>query len=119
MLWQEIDAHYGVTDEFTDKEIFDAFRFIDLDKNMFIGSAEIRHILICMGELVTDEEIDVMIKMCDTDGDGQVSYEEFYRLAKHPDPSRPDFNSSMFVPLIDVFSNIYWRVSQYFVALVH
>ena len=32
-----IDAHYGVTDEFTDKEIFDAFRFIDLDKNMFIG----------------------------------------------------------------------------------
>ena len=23
----------------------------------------------------------------------QVSYDEFYKLAKHPDPSRPDFNS--------------------------
>jgi hypothetical protein len=23
----------------------------------------------------------------------QVSYDEFHKLAKHPDPSRPDFNS--------------------------
>ena len=75
----------------------------------FFSAAEIRHILICMGELVTDEEINEMIGMCDTDGDGQVSYEEFYRLAKHPDPSRPDFNSSMYVawPLIRCVRNTY------------
>ena len=88
-----ISATHGVTDaEFTDKEIYDAFRFIDLDKNLFIGSAEIRHILVCMGEMVTDEEIDMMITMCDLDGDGQVSYEEFFRMARHPDPSRADFS---------------------------
>lgn len=81
--------------EFTDKEIYDAFRFIDLDRNFFIGSAEIRHILVCMGEMVTDEEIDMMIQMCDLDGDGQVSYEEFYRLARHPDPSRADFSDAV------------------------
>ena len=39
-----------------------------------MGAAEIRHILICMGELITDEEIDMMIQMVDFDGDGQVLY---------------------------------------------
>ncbi len=48
------------------------FRFLDLDKNMFVGAAELRHVLICMGELITDEEVDEMIRMVDTDGDGQV-----------------------------------------------
>jgi Ca2+-dependent lipid-binding protein len=60
------------SDEFSDEEILNAFRFIDLDKNMFIGAAEIRHVLICMGELITDEEVDMMISMVDSDGDGQV-----------------------------------------------
>ena len=39
---------------------------------MFVGAAELRHVLICMGELITDEEVDEMIRMVDTDGDGQV-----------------------------------------------
>ena len=82
----------GSTDEFTDQEIEDAFAFIDLDRNRFLGAAELRHILICMGELITDEEVDEMIRMCDTDGDGQVSYEEFYQMVCHPDPGGPDFD---------------------------
>lgn len=43
--------------EFTDEEIASAFKFLDLDHNLHIGAAEIRHILICMGELITDEEV--------------------------------------------------------------
>jgi hypothetical protein len=39
---------------------------------MFVGAAELRHVLICMGELITDEEVDEMIRMVDVDGDGQV-----------------------------------------------
>ena len=39
--------------EFTDEEIIAAFKFIDLDHNNFVGAAEIRHILICMGEMIT------------------------------------------------------------------
>lgn len=35
----------------------------------------------------------MMISMVDTDGDGQVSYEEFHRLIIDPDPSRPDFTT--------------------------
>ena len=32
-------------------------------------------------ERVTDEEIDEMIRMLDVDGDGQVSFKEFYKMA--------------------------------------
>jgi Ca2+-binding EF-hand superfamily protein len=66
--------------KFTDKEIRDAFTSFDLDKNDFVGAAEIRHVLVNIGENVTDEEIDEMIRMCDRDGDGQVSFDEFYRM---------------------------------------
>lgn len=65
---------------FTDEEIYEAFKAFDLDKNNFIGAAEIRHILINIGEQVTDEEVDEMIRMVDKDGDGQVSWEEFYAM---------------------------------------
>merc|ERR1712167_338426 len=51
------------TTEFTDGEIEAAFKFIDLDHNGYVGAAEIRHVLVCMGELITDEEVDMMIKM--------------------------------------------------------
>lgn len=77
--------------EFSEEEIVGAFRFLDLDKNTFIGAAELRHLLICMGELITDEEVDEMVRLCDTDGDGQVSFDEFRRMVIHPDPSSPEF----------------------------
>jgi len=76
--------------EFTDEEIKNAFKFIDLDHNNFVGAAEIRHILVCMGELITDEEIDMMISMVDLDGDGQVSFDEFRNLVLHPNPAEMD-----------------------------
>lgn len=33
-----------------------------------------------LGERLTDEEVEQMIKEADLDGDGQVSYEEFVRF---------------------------------------
>lgn len=66
--------------KFSDDEILEAFRAFDLDKNNFVGAAEIRHVLINIGEQVTDEEVDEMIRMVDFDGDGQVSWAEFYSM---------------------------------------
>jgi serine/threonine-protein phosphatase 2B regulatory subunit len=86
------NASEGVRDpsgKFTDDEILEAFRAFDLDKNNFVGAAEIRHVLINIGEQVTDEEVDEMIRMVDSDGDGQVSWEEFYSMVtggKKPPP---------------------------------
>ena len=82
----------GPSAEFSEDEIVAAFRFIDLDHNNFVGAAEIRHILVCMGELITDEEIDMMISMVDLDGDGQVSFHEFRTLVLHPNPGEMDLH---------------------------
>lgn len=65
---------------FTDDEIKEAFQAFDLDNNNFVGAAEIKHILINIGENPEDEEVDEMIRMVDRDGDGQVSFEEFYEM---------------------------------------
>jgi len=76
--------------KFTDREIKEAFDAFDLDHNTFVGAAEIRHVLINIGENATDEEVDEMIRMVDKDGDGQVSFEEFYEMVsggKKPPPS--------------------------------
>lgn len=84
-----------IAPEFTDDEITAAFKFIDLDHNNFVGAAEIRHILVCMGEMITDEEIDMMISMVDLDGDGQVSMKEFRALVLHPNPGVVDMHKEI------------------------
>ncbi|GMH46963.1 hypothetical protein TrLO_g2558 [Triparma laevis f. longispina] len=56
------------------EEIWDAFKAFDLDKNNFVGAAEIRYVLINIGETVTDEEVDEMIRMADANGDGQSGH---------------------------------------------
>ena len=52
-----------------------------MNGNGYVGVAEIRFVLDAMGEDVTDEEIDEMVRMLDVDGDGQVSFKEFYKMA--------------------------------------
>ena len=51
------DAPRDPSGKFTDEEIYEAFVAFDLDKNNFVGAAEIRHVLINIGETVTDEEV--------------------------------------------------------------
>ena len=41
----------------------------------FISAAELRHVMTNLGEKLTDEEVDEMIKEADLDGDGMVNYE--------------------------------------------
>mmetsp|Transcript_78229 Transcript_78229/g.135689 ORF Transcript_78229/g.135689 Transcript_78229/m.135689 type:complete len:362 (+) Transcript_78229:109-1194(+) len=74
---------------FSEEEIKQAFETFDLDKNRFVGAMEIKHILAVIGEEATDEEIDEMIRMCDNDGDGQVTFDEFSKLMKSPPPALP------------------------------
>ena len=56
-------------------EIKEVFRVFDKDSNGFISAAELRLIMSNLGEKLTDEEVDEMIRKADIDGDGQVSYE--------------------------------------------
>ncbi|KAK1302661.1 hypothetical protein QJS10_CPB12g01608 [Acorus calamus] len=69
----------------SEEELKEAFKVFDKDQNGFISAAELRHVMTNLGEKLTDEEVDEMIREADVDGDGQVNYEEFVRmmLAKH------------------------------------
>ncbi len=47
----------------------------DKDGNGFISAAELRHVMTNLGEKLTDDEVDDMIREADLDGDGQINYE--------------------------------------------
>ena len=64
----------------TEEELMEAFRVFDRDCNGFISAAELRHVMANLGEKLSEEEIDEMIKEADLDGDGAINYEEFVRM---------------------------------------
>ena len=69
----------------SEEEIREAFRVFDKDGNGFISAAELRHVMTNLGEKLTDEEVDEMIREADIDGDGQVNYEGTnYRIPEAP-----------------------------------
>lgn len=41
---------------------------------------QLRSVMRTIGEKVTDEEVEQMVKEADLDGDGLVDYEEFVRM---------------------------------------
>ena len=69
--WQSNNEYFHPSEE----EIREAFRVFDKDGNGFISAAELRHVMTNLGEKLTDEEVDEMIREADIDGDGQVNYE--------------------------------------------
>jgi calmodulin len=58
-------------------EVKEAFKVFDKDNNTFINSDELRRVMVNLGEKLTIEEVDEMIRDADKDGDGQINYTEF------------------------------------------
>ncbi|VAI13242.1 unnamed protein product [Triticum turgidum subsp. durum] len=63
-----------------EEELREAFRVFDKDHDGHISKAELRHVMISLGEKLTDEEVDGMIQEADLDGDGLVNFDEFVRM---------------------------------------
>jgi len=47
----------------------------DKNNDGLISSKELRHVMTNLGEKLSEEEVDDMIKEADLDGDGMVNYE--------------------------------------------
>uniref|UniRef100_A0A2K6F9V2 EF-hand calcium-binding domain-containing protein 11 n=1 Tax=Propithecus coquereli TaxID=379532 RepID=A0A2K6F9V2_PROCO len=81
----EVDADGNSTIDFPEFLTIMARKMKDIDSeeeiredgNGFISAAELYPVMTGLGEKLTDEEVDEMIREADIDGDGQVNYEEF------------------------------------------
>uniref|UniRef100_T1JKN4 EF-hand domain-containing protein n=1 Tax=Strigamia maritima TaxID=126957 RepID=T1JKN4_STRMM len=62
-------------DSDSEEELREAFKVFDKTGDGFISASELRHVMTNLGEKLTDEEVDDMIKEADLDGDGRVNYE--------------------------------------------
>ena len=59
----------------SDAELRAAFRVFDKDDNGTIDTAELRQLMKSIGEDLTDEQIEEMIREADQDGDGSIDCE--------------------------------------------
>ncbi|CAB1101990.1 unnamed protein product [Ectocarpus sp. CCAP 1310/34] len=58
------------------KEINEAFKFFDKDGDGEVTRAELAEIMRGLGDTLTDDEIDLLVKVADKDGDGVISIDE-------------------------------------------
>merc|ERR1719321_986456 len=64
----------------TEDDLKEAFKVFDKDHDGYISAAELRHVLTNIGEKLTDDEVDEMIREADIDGDGSIDYNEFVKM---------------------------------------
>ena len=64
----------------SEQDIGETFKVFDKDGNGFISADELRHVINNLGEKLTDDEVEKLIREADIDDDGQINYEEFVTL---------------------------------------
>jgi len=62
------------------EEIRESFSVFDRDGTGMISAAELRHVMTNIGEKLTDQEVDEMIREIEVDRDGQIAYEDMVRM---------------------------------------
>lgn len=63
-----------------DDELIEAFKVFDTNGNGYITVHELRNVMITLGEFLTPDEVDELVKEADLDNDGQINYEEFIKI---------------------------------------
>ena len=76
----------------------------DKDGDGFITPQELRAVMTQMGESVTHEEVDAIIKEADSDGDGTINYAEFFTMFNRKNSSgaragSPTISNNLFCPV--------------------
>lgn len=60
-----------------EEDLRDAFNMFDADRSGFIDRDEVRALMKKLAQTLTEEEVDAIMEEVDTDGDGEISFEEF------------------------------------------
>ena len=81
-------------------EIRAAFEIFDKNQDGFISPTELRTVMESLGEVLTEADIETMMKGADQNGDGQVSFDEFAVMM------RGKWNYSFFMYSINHFKPI-------------
>lgn len=61
-------------------ELKEAFKVFDKKNSGYLSSTELRHVMTSMGERMSEQEVEDMIKEAAPNGDGRVNYEEFVNI---------------------------------------
>ncbi|XP_024010199.1 disease resistance protein ADR2 isoform X2 [Eutrema salsugineum] len=92
------------TDQVRVEMMKEDFRECDVDKNGFITPPELRYVLTKDGEEFTDKQVRKIIRVADVDGDGQLNYDEFFKVMMHV-KWRPDDRTARIEKITTYVSN--------------
>eukprot|EP01022_Parablepharisma_sp_SALTPOND_P028437 TRINITY_DN70963_c0_g1_i1.p5 TRINITY_DN70963_c0_g1~~TRINITY_DN70963_c0_g1_i1.p5 ORF type:complete len:178 (-),score=25.90 TRINITY_DN70963_c0_g1_i1:1809-2342(-) len=67
-------------DNDTEEELMEAFKVFDRDGSGSISSEELRHVMMNLGEKLSEEEVDKMLREADVNGDGSIDFSEFVNM---------------------------------------
>ena len=63
-----------------EEELQEAFKVFDNDQNGYINSHELRHAMTNLGENLSPQEVEEIVKEADLDNDQQIDYDEFMKV---------------------------------------
>lgn len=64
----------------TETELRDAFKALDSQRSGAVSASALRHVMASLGERLTQEELAEFMQAADTDGNGQIDYQEFVAM---------------------------------------
>ncbi|EDR09945.1 uncharacterized protein LACBIDRAFT_318309 [Laccaria bicolor S238N-H82] len=70
----------NAVDENAEEEMRQAFLVFDKDGSGQISKSELKQVMRSLGEYLTDQEVEEMIREADGDGDGEIDFQEFQRM---------------------------------------
>jgi calmodulin len=80
---------HKMADEKSEETLRAAFSVFDTSGDGFINAEEMRRIMINVGEPVTLEDVEQVIRKVDKNGDGAIDYDEFTKVTPHPKHKPP------------------------------
>lgn len=76
------------------EDVRQAFKLFDDDGSGQISAVEFRKTMTTLGEQMSEAEVDEMMKVLDSDGDGTLNYEEFLQFIVHGiEENKDDYNT--------------------------